>query len=110
MEYRMKSARAAIVIIFCVAGWPLATAQPKAASPAAPAAAGHLKPGLWEIVNLDETVGTTAQRSTVARTCFSAEDTHSVEKIIPPQREFGSKCESRDLKLKDETATWRVAC
>lgn len=103
----MSYARAAAIVLCVVAASAAVQAQPK---PAAAAVAPQMKPGLWEIIVMHEIVGSTNRRSTTSRVCFSADDVKSVEKIIPPQREFGTTCTRRDVKVQGENITWQIAC
>lgn len=103
----MSYLRAAAAVL-CVAGFSaVVQAQPK---PAAAVVAPQMKPGLWEIVILNEIVGSTNKRSVTSRVCFSADDVKSLDKIIPPQREFGTKCDRRDVKVQGDNVTWHIAC
>ena len=120
----MHPAIAAFVVL-AIVGAPIANAQTKpavpakagsaaaaakAGVPAAAAIASPLKPGLWEIVLLNETPGSTARRSVTARACHSADDVKSLQQVLPRQQEFGMQCTTRDLKLNGANATWRVDC
>jgi len=77
---------------------------------AQPAGKAVMKPGLWEIVTVNETPGVAMKRTTTARACYTAEDVSNIARILPQQREPGMKCESRDTKAQGATATWKVAC
>ena len=77
---------------------------------AQPAGKAVMKPGLWEIVMVNETPGVAMKRTTTARACYGPEDVANVARILPQQREPGMKCESRDMKAQGATATWKVAC
>ena len=87
----------------------LAQTKPAAADAAKPAGA-VLKPGLWEIVTVNETAGSPVKRTVTARTCFTADDVGNLARILPQQREAGMKCESREAKAQGASATWRVVC
>ena len=104
-----------VSLIFAVA-CPVAIAQSKA-SKAAPVSsarsvvtAAKMKPGLWEITTVNETAGSTAKRTVTSRACYASEDVGSLQRVVPQQREFGMKCETRDVKEHGAEATWRVAC
>jgi len=77
---------------------------------AQPAGKAVMKPGLWEIVTVNQTPGVAMKRTTTARACYSADDVANLARILPQQREPGMKCESRDAKAQGATATWKVAC
>ena len=82
-------------------------AQPKAEPVVVKAV---MKPGLWEISNSIDTAGSPTKRTVTSRACYSAEDVKSLLRIIPQQREFGMKCENRDVKSSGATVTWKVTC
>lgn len=103
----MSYLRAAAIVLCVLTASAAVQAQPK---PAAAAVAPQMKPGLWEIIVMHEIVGSTNRRSTTSRVCFSADDVKSLDKIIPPQREFGSKCDRRDVKVQGDNVTWHIAC
>src|SRR5215813_1966158 len=69
-----------------------------------------MKPGLWEIVTVNETAGSPMKRTITARACYSADDVSSLPRVLPQQREFGMKCELRDPKAQGTSATWHVTC
>jgi hypothetical protein len=69
-----------------------------------------MKPGLWEIVMVNETPGSPVKRTITARACYSADDVASLPRVLPQQREFGMKCDLRDPKAQGTSATWHVAC
>jgi len=77
---------------------------------AQPAGKAVMKPGLWEIVTVDETPGMAMKRTTTARACYTAADVANVGRILPQQRQPGMKCELRDAKSQGASATWKVAC
>jgi hypothetical protein len=77
---------------------------------AQPAAKGVMKPGLWEIVTVNETPGVAMKRTTTARACYTTEDVANLNRILPQQREPGMKCETRDAKAQGASATWKIAC
>ena len=90
-----------------------AAAAAPAATPAKPATAAGpatLKPGVWEVVTAIETAGSNVRRSIAARSCLSADDVTDVRRVVPPQREFGLKCETTDARQKGAETTWRVSC
>lgn len=90
-----------------------ATAQtkaPPAVPPKVAGPAGNMKPGLWEITTVNETAGSTTKRTVTSRSCFAAADVANVQRVVPQQREFGMKCETRDAKQQGMDATWRVVC
>ena len=100
------------VVLGCVL---LPASAQKAGAPAAPAAvaapvAGKPKPGLWEISTVNERSDSADKRTVVARVCFSADDVGQVARLIPPQHEFGTKCENRDVKVKGAAVAWQTAC
>ena len=81
-----------------------------AGAAAQPAGKAVMKPGLWEIVSVNETPGVAMKRTTTARACYSADDVANITRILPQQRESGMKCESREAKAQGATATWKVVC
>lgn len=91
-------------------------AAPPASPPPAPTAAkaatpgAMMKPGLWEITTVNETPGSTTKRTVTSRSCYAVSDVTNVGRIVPQQREFGMKCETRDAKQQGFEAIWRVAC
>ena len=84
-----------------------ADAQNKAA---APIVASPMRPGLWETTLVIETLGSDRKRTVVGRACYSAADVADFQRVLPKQREFGMKCEARDLKAQGVNGTWHVAC
>ena len=89
----------------------------KAAAPAAPPTAaapapvaGKPKPGLWEISTVNERSDSANKRTVVARLCFTPEDVGQVARLIPPQHEFGTKCDNRDVKAKGAVISWQTTC
>ena len=100
---------ALILVAVCTASAAQTKAAPAAASKA-PSTVGPMKPGLWEITTINETAGTTTKRTVTARACYEAGDVSSVGRIVPQQREFGMKCETREAKQQGFDVTWRVAC
>lgn len=84
-----------------------AGAQNKAA---APTVASPMRPGLWETTLVIETAGTDRKRTVVGRACYSASDVADFQRVLPKQREFGMKCENRDLKAQGVNGSWHVAC
>ncbi len=113
--------RLAFFLASLVISLPVAS-QPKpltaaAAKPASSATAGKpapeggtMKPGVWEVTTVIETVGSPTKRTVAARTCLGADDVVDVRRIVPPQRDFGLKCETTDARRKADDVTWRVAC
>lgn len=86
-------------------------APPVGATAAAPSAgATPMRPGLWEITVVVETVGSNSKRTIVSRACYAAADVADVARVLPRQREPGMKCENRDAKSQGANATWNVAC
>ncbi|MDQ6627336.1 MAG: DUF3617 domain-containing protein [Pseudomonadota bacterium] len=98
----------------------MAQKKPPAAAPAPPAATtsaaktsvpgAMMKPGLWEITIVNETAGSTTKRTVTSRSCYALADVTDVGRVVPQQREFGMKCETRDAKQQGFDASWRVAC
>lgn len=101
----MNKAFAVFLVLACAGS--AAMAQTKAA---APAAAGSMKPGMWELTHLIETQGSITKRTVTARSCYSADDVTSIERILPPQREFGMKCANKDIKTQASGTSWRATC
>ncbi|MEP6739263.1 MAG: DUF3617 family protein [Caldimonas sp.] len=93
-----------ILLLACIAS-PCAHAQSKPAVPGP-----GVKPGLWETTLVVEAVGSTNRRSVVGRACFSAADASDLARVVPKQREFGMKCENRDIKVQGASANWRIVC
>jgi hypothetical protein len=88
-----------------------AAAAPSASTTATSAtAAGKPTPGLWEISTVNDRSDSPGKRTVVARVCFSAEDVSQAARLIPPQHEFGTKCENRDIKVKGAAISWQTAC
>src|SRR4051812_17074480 len=85
---------------------PAATASAAAAAPVG----GKPKPGLWEISTVNERSDTSGKRTVVARVCFTPEDVGQGAHLIPPQHEFGTKCENHDVKVKGAAVSWQTAC
>jgi hypothetical protein len=84
---------------------------PVGATAAAPGAvATPMRPGLWEITVVVETVGSNSKRTIVSRACYAATDVADIARVLPRQREPGMKCENRDAKTQGTSATWNVAC
>ena len=77
---------------------------------AAPIVASPMRPGLWETTLVIETVGSDSKRTVVGRACYSAADVADFQRVLPKQREFGMKCENRDLKAQGVNGSWHVAC
>lgn len=93
-------------------GAPVASAQPATlpVTPAAPAGAALAKAGLWETNATIETAGSNSTRTVVSRACFGADDVTNVQRLTPPQHEFGMQCQNRDAKAQGQTVTWQVTC
>jgi hypothetical protein len=100
-----------VVLAVVCSGTMAADTKPQPAAAAkATSAGGNMKPGLWEITTVNETAGSNSKRTVAARACYSAADVASVGRIVPQQREFSMKCETRDAKQQGFEATWKVAC
>lgn len=86
--------------------------KPGAAAPAeAPVTeAPAMKPGLWETSIVEQTAKSTDKRTITSRTCYSAEDVKSVERVLPQQRDFGMKCQHREIKAQGSVVTWKLTC
>ena len=69
-----------------------------------------MKPGLWEISYQIETAGSDAKRNITARSCYGADDFKAIERVVPVQREFGMKCENRQVTSQGATVTWKIMC
>jgi hypothetical protein len=80
-----------------------AAAQTKSDAPA-------MKPGLWEINYQIETAGSDAKRNITARSCYGADDFKAIERVVPVQREFGMKCENRQVTPQGAAVTWKIMC
>ena len=87
-----------------------AAAAPASTTPTVAPVAGKPKPGLWEISTVNERSDSPGKRTVVARVCFGPEDVSQPARLIPAQHEFGTKCESRDVKVKGAAVTWQAAC
>ena len=74
------------------------------------AAAPDMKPGLWEIVLVEQAPNAIDTRTTTSRICYSAEDVKQPERVVPPHRDFSVKCQNRDIKSQAAGITWKVAC
>jgi len=103
---KLAAALIAITAAFATVG---AHAQTKAA-PAAPAPAPVMKPGLWEVAIAEQVPNTNSTRTTTARVCYSADDLKVIDRVVPPQREFGMKCENREIKARGADVTWKIVC
>lgn len=68
-----------------------------------------MKPGLWEISIAEHAPATATTRTTTARVCYSADDVKSVERIVPVQRTFGTKCDNRDIRA-GAKVSWNIVC
>jgi hypothetical protein len=99
-----------VLVATCSGAMAADTKAPPTSEAKGTSAAGTMKPGLWEITTVNETAGSTTKRTVTARSCYSAADVASVGRIVPQQREFGMKCETRDAKQQGLDATWRIAC
>jgi hypothetical protein len=92
-----------IMLAFAAALPGLVAAQTKSEAPA-------MKPGLWEINYQIDTAGSDAKRNITARSCYVADDFKAIERVVPVQREFGMKCENRQVTPQGATVTWKVMC
>ena len=92
-----------IMFVFAAAISGFAAAQTKSELPA-------MKPGLWEINYQIDTAGSDAKRNIAARSCYSADDFKAIERVVPVQREFGMKCENREVTPQGATVTWKIKC
>ena len=92
-----------IMFVFATAIPGFAAAQTKSEAPA-------MKPGLWEINYQIDTAGSDAKRNITARSCYSADDFKAIERVVPVQREFGMKCENREVTPQGATVTWKIKC
>lgn len=102
---------AALLIAFAAASAANAQTKPAQSKPApAVAAAAQMKPGLWEISIVEQAPNSTNKRTITARTCHTAEDVKVIDRILPQQREFGTKCEHRDVKAQGAAVSWRLVC
>ena len=106
-------------LVLLIATAALFMAGPAAAQKSAPAAATAaatsagptpMRPGLWEITLVVETVGSNSKRTIVSRACYAAADVADFARVLPRQREPGMQCQNRDLKGQGSNATWSVAC
>ena len=93
----------AIIFVLATAVPSLAVAQTKSEAPA-------MKPGLWEINYQIDTAGSDAKRNITARSCYGADDFKAIERVVPVQREFGMKCENREVTPQGATVTWKIMC
>jgi Protein of unknown function (DUF3617) len=93
----------AIMLVFAAAVPGFAAAQTKSEAPA-------MKPGLWEINYQIDTAGSDAKRNITARSCYGADDFKAIERVVPVQREFGMKCENRQVTPQGATVTWKIMC
>jgi Protein of unknown function (DUF3617) len=69
-----------------------------------------MRPGLWEISYQIDTAGSDAKRNIIARSCYGADDFKAIERVVPVQREFGMKCENRQVTPQGATVTWKIMC
>lgn len=106
----MKQSLLLALVVTMACGSAMAQSKSAASASKAPGAAAGMKPGLWEITTVNETAGSATKRTVTARTCYAAEDVASAQRILPQQREFGMKCETRDAKQQGAEVRWRVAC
>lgn len=115
----MKHALLCLLVLVLVSDGALAQRKPAPAPATSPpplpaakssAPVGNMKPGLWEITTVNETAGSTTKRTVTSRACYAAADVASIGRVVPQQREFGMKCETRDAKQQGFDATWRVVC
>ena len=91
-----------------------AVAQKAAPAPATIAAPNGgptpMRPGIWEITQVVETVGSNGKRTIVSRACYAAADVADIVHVLPKQREAGMRCENRDAKSQGTSANWSVSC
>lgn len=84
------------------------------AKPATPAVAvgdvPAMKAGLWEIAIVERVPGSTNTRTITARACYSADDVKVIERVLPQQRDFGIKCQHREVKAQGSGVSWKLAC
>ena len=92
-----------VMLVFATAIPGFAAAQAKSEAPA-------VKPGLWEINYQIDTAGSDAKRNIMARSCYGADDFKAIERVVPVQREFGMKCENREVTPQGVTVTWKIIC
>ena len=92
-----------VVFVFAAAVPGFVAAQTKSEAPA-------MKPGLWEINYQIDTAGSDAKRNITARSCYGADDFKAIERVVPVQREFGMKCENREVTAQGATVTWKITC
>jgi Protein of unknown function (DUF3617) len=69
-----------------------------------------LKPGLWEVTTTNQVPKKDAKQISTSRFCYAAADTDSLQRVLPPQGDFGAKCTTRDVKLDGEKAKWQLSC
>jgi hypothetical protein len=91
------------VLLFAAAVPGFVAAQTKSEAPA-------MKPGLWEINYQIDTAGSDAKRNIAARSCYGVDDFKAIERVVPVQREFGMKCENREVTPLGATVTWKITC
>lgn len=107
----MKFAKPCILIVALMV---VAAAHAQTKHAAAPAAAAAvtpvMKPGLWEIVQVDQAPNAIDKRTTTSRICYSADDLKVSERFLPPHRDFSVKCQNRDIKSNGTESTWKVSC
>lgn len=108
MKIVLLIATAALFIAGPATAQKTAPVAPTAATPSA--GATPMRPGLWEITVVVETVGSNGKRTIVSRACHAAADVADIARVLPRQREPGMKCENRDAKTQGANATWSVAC
>lgn len=97
-----------LCVLFALVGGTISVqAQPK---PAVAATAPEMKPGLWEIVSVDQAPNTIDKRTTTSRICYSADDLKVPERFVPPQRDFSVKCQNREVKAQSASVTWKLVC
>ena len=93
--------RTMLALVAAVPGF--AAAQTKTDLPA-------MKAGLWEITYQIETTSSTAKRNITARNCYTADDFKAIERVVPVQREFGMKCENREVTPQGAMVSWKIVC
>jgi Protein of unknown function (DUF3617) len=92
-----------IMLVFVAALPGFASAQIKSEAPV-------MKPGLWEINYQIDTAGSDAKRNIATRSCYGADDVKAIERVVPVQREFGMKCENRQVTSQGASVTWKIMC
>jgi hypothetical protein len=89
---------------------PAATKAKPATTAVAASDAPAMKAGLWEIAIVERVPGSTNTRTITARACYSADDVKVIERVLPQQRDFGIKCQHREIKAQGASVSWRLTC